>query len=473
MRKRIEKDQIGEIEVDSDSLVGIHTQRALSNFNVSGRMVPSVLISAYAEVKLACARTNYQLGYITEKLYKSIEIACKEMIIGELNKYIKVDFYQGGAGTSTNLTICEVLANRTLQLLGKEPGDYSNCHPIETLNLHQSTNDTYPTALKVSIYKLLKKLETEITLLQEEFQDKEKQYSDVILIGRTELMDAVPMTFGRKFGAWAEAFNRDRWRVYKATERIRVVNLGGTAIGTGLGAPREYIFKVVDELRSITQLPFSRAENMVEATQNADVFVEVMGMLKAHAMNLMKLSGDLRVLSMGPDAGISELRLPEIQAGSSIMPNKVNPVVPEMMAQVAFQVAAFDQAIAWAVGSGQLELNAFLPLIAGNMIESLEILISTNRITREKCIADIQVNVETCKKHAMSSRAITTVLVPIIGYEKATEIAFAMKNESLDFYQAAEKIAGLKKETCDKLLTPEAVNALGFKITESEKIKKE
>ncbi len=459
---RIEKDFLGEREVPENALWGIHTERARENFKVSSRRVPPRLIHAYGEVKLACARVNQRLGYLEEHRGNAIQAAASEVLAGQWDEEIVVDAYQGGAGTSTNMNINEVIANRALQIMGKKPGDYSHCDPLEHVNLHQSTNDTYPTALRIAVFKALKELEKEVTQLQAAAQEKEQEFSHVFKIGRTELMDAVPMTLGRTFGAWAEVLARDRWRIFKCTERIRVVNLGGTAIGTGLGAPRKYIFQVGEELRIITGLPLARAENLLEATQNQDILVEVMGMIKTHAMNLMKMSGDLRLLNMGPDAGIGEVRLPALQAGSSIMPHKVNPVIPEMLTQVAIQVFGFDQAITWAAGSGQLELNAFLPLIALNMLESLDLLQAADHLAAKKCLRQIQADEKKCHENACRSQAIAAVLVPLIGYHQAAEVAKLMQEKQVPFEQAANEITGLTLEECQALLAPHAVNALGF-----------
>jgi aspartate ammonia-lyase len=459
---RIEKDILGEKEIPDHVLWGIHTARALENFPVSGRKIPNRLIHAYGEVKLACCRVNARLGYLDQHIADAIEKASLEMSQGLLDSHVCVDAFQGGAGTSTNLNVSEVLANRALQILGNKPGDYIVCDPFLQVNLHQSTNDTYPTALKVAAFRAFKELEAAVNHLQEAAQSKEREFSHIVKIGRTELMDAVPMTLGRTFGAWAEALSRDRWRLFKCTERIRVVNLGGTAIGTGLGAPRDFIFQASDELRTVTGLPLARAENLVDATQNLDVFVEVSGIVKAHAMNLLKISGDLRILSMGPDAGLAEIVLPALQAGSSIMPGKINPVIPELMAQVAIQVSALDQAITWAVGSGQLELNAFLPLIAVDLLESLELLIAVNRLAADFCLAGIRANEGRCLELVSRSLALTTALLPVAGYHKANEVARLMREEKISFEEASQRILGLTSEQCRALLSPEALNALGY-----------
>ncbi len=459
---RTERDMLGTRELPADALWGIHTARAVDNFALSGRRVHPALIHAYGEVKLAAATANHELGFLDAAQYEPLALACREMAAGGLDDHILVDAFQGGAGTSTHLNVCEVLANRALILAGRAPGDYAFIDPVEHVNLHQSTNDTYPTALRIAVFRGLKRLEPILTGLQEQCQAKEREFAGVLRTGRTEMMDAVPTTLGRTFGAWGEAFARDRWRVYKCTERIRVVNLGGTAVGTGLGAPRSYIFRVIDDLRAIVGLPLARAENLFEATQNCDVYVEVSGILKAVATNLLKVSGDLRLMASGPAAGFGELVLPALQAGSSIMPGKVNPVVPEMMAQAAMQAAALDQAIATAAGSGQLELNAFLPLITADLLEMLDLLIGACRAASDKCIGGIAANAEHCRDQALHSGALATVLLPVVGYHAATEVARVMHEEGLDLFAAAEKVAGLPRAEIEALIAPAAVNALGF-----------
>jgi aspartate ammonia-lyase len=462
MSQRREHDSLGEKLIPVDALWGIHTARAVENFPVTGRRIAPELIHAFGSVKLAAARINKKLGFLPPDKADLIERASQEMSEGKLDDPILVDPLQGGAGTSTNLNVCEVIANRALVLAGHHPGDYNFIDPLEHVNLHQSTNDTYPTALKVAAYKLLKSLESAVTLLQETCQAKERDLAEVLKVGRTELMDAVPMTLGRTFGSWADALSRDRWRIYKCTERIRVVNLGGTAIGTGMGAARDYIFKVTEELRSITGLPLARAENLLDATQNMDVFVEVSGILQAHASNLMKIAADLRLLASGPDTGFAEINLPPMQTGSSIMPGKVNPVMTEMLTQVAIEVISDVSAITLAAGSGQLELNAFLPLIADKLLSMLRNLIAANRLTAEKCIRGITANVDHCRLMAFRSVALTTVLLPIIGYHKATKIAAYMRDNKTDIFIAAEAVANITPAQLEKLITPDAVNALGF-----------
>ena len=463
MKQRIETDLLGEKQIPDGVLWGIHTKRAMENFQLSGQPVHPELIKAYGEVKLACAETNINLGFLNDKTGKAEAItnACQELAAGLLNEHIVVDALQGGAGTSTNMNVNEVIANRALQILGNKPGDYSIISPLDDINLHQSTNDTYPTALKLAAIRMLRKLEQSILHLQEAFQQKEKEFENIVKIGRTQLQDAVLTTLGREMGAYAEAFNRDRWRIYKCEERLRVVNLGGTAIGTGLGAPRQFIFKVTDYLRENTGIGLARAENLFENTQNADVFVEVSGILKACATNIYKISNDLRLLSSGPDSGIGEISLPQQQAGSSIMPGKVNPVIPEAAAQIALVVMGNDQIITQAAGAGNLELNQFMPLIAHKLSENLELMEKASQMLNEKCISGITPNEEICRKNLENSTATITALIPEIGYEKASEIIKTARSENKSVKAAALLTGYITEEKFDILTSPEAVCRLG------------
>ncbi len=332
---------------------------------------------------------------------------------------------------------------------------------MEDINRHQSTNDTYPTALKVAAIGLLRHLEREVVALLEAFQTQEKALAHVVKIGRTQTQDAALTTLGREMSAYAEAFARDRWRIYKCEERLRVVNLGGTAIGTGLAAPRQYIFRVVDHLRAITGFGLARAENLIEATQNTDVFVEVSGILKALATNLLKIASDLRFLSSGPDAGIGELLLPPRQAGSSIMPGKVNPVIPEAVSQAAMQVMANDQIIAQASAMGHLELNPFLPLIADALLGSLDLLSNACTIFRRHCVDHLQANEDRCRRHVENSTASVTALVSLIGYDRASDLATSLRegNKSLRELVVEGNLA--TAEEFDQLISPESVTRLG------------
>ncbi len=463
METRTETDFLGSKQVPADVLYGIHTARALENFQLAQRPVHPKLIKAYGWVKLACTQINRQLGYFPEgKKADAIERACLEMAHGQLSGSVLVDALQGGAGTSTNMNVNEVIANRALQILGLPPGSYQTVSPLEDINLHQSTNDTYPTALKLAAIFLLRQLERALLNLQEAFQQKETEFGDVVKIGRTQLQDAILTTLGREMAAYAEAFNRDRWRIYKCEERLRVVNLGGTAIGSGLGAPRQFIFQVTDRLRELTNTSLARAENLMENTQNSDVFVEVSGILKACATNLIKTANDLRLLSSGPDAGFGEINLPPLQAGSSIMPGKINPVIPEAVIQVAMQVIGNDQVITQAAANGTLELNQYLPIIAHNLLENLNLLERAAASLNYKCVKGITANSDKCREQVINSTAIITALIPALGYEQCTEIVQRARITNTSIRNIVLNENYLTALEFEALVSPEAVNKLGF-----------
>jgi aspartate ammonia-lyase len=446
----------------ADCLWGIHTARALENFPLTQRPVHPALAHAFGSVKLACAQINHELGYLTPTdKAEAIARACEAMARGELDEHLVVDCLQGGAGTSTHLNVNEVLANCALLFLDDRPGNYERVSPLDDVNLHQSTNDTFPTALKLAGLMQLQKLEKEVLALQEAFQEKEKELAHVVKVGRTQLQDAVLTTLGRSMGAYAEAFNRDRWRISKCQERLRVVNLGGTAIGTGLAAPRQFIFQVTDRLRDNTGLNLARAENLLENTQNADVFVEVSGILKAHAVSLIKVATDLRLMSSGPEAGLGEIKLPPRQAGSSIMPGKVNPVIPEAVAQAAMLYTGYDAALTQACAAGNLELNPFLPLVAHCLLNGCDLLANACMILRRHCIADLQADEARCASHVQGSTAAATALIGELGYRRVSDILQKMANtdQSLRDYVISNRI--LDAETFDQLISPEAVCRLG------------
>ncbi len=463
VKTRIESDFLGEKQIQTNALYGIHTQRAIENFPLTSRTIHPELIKAYGEVKLACVQINRELGFFSDDLKAdAIEKACSEITSGLLNEHILVDTLQGGAGTSTNMNMNEIIANRALQIMGKSPGNYMIISPLDDINLHQSTNDTYPTALKIAAIRLLRELEQSVLMLQEAFQQKEKEFASIVKIGRTQFQDAVLTTLGREMGAFAEAFNRDRWRIYKCEERLRVVNLGGTAIGTGIGAPRQFIFRVVDRLRENTGIGLARAENLTDNTQNADVFVEVSGILKALATNLFKISNDLRLLSSGPDAGFAEISLPQMQAGSSIMPGKVNPVIPEAVAQAAILSMGNDQVITHACSSGNLELNQFMPLIAHALLENITILKNACSILVAKCVSGISANKKNCQHHVENSTAIITALIPQIGYNKASEIIKIAKERNISVKESAIQSGLISQTEFNELTSAEVVCRLGF-----------
>jgi aspartate ammonia-lyase len=462
MSTRTDHDSLGFLDVPVQALWGVHTARARDNFPIALRPVHPELLRAFGVVKLACCKANAEGGHLVKDVATAIETACHELMDGGHLAECATDALQGGAGTSTNLAVCEVLANRALQILGKTPGDRAVIHPIDHVNLHQSTNDTYPTALKVAAIRLIRRLDQAVVALQEALQQQEKRWESVVCVGRTEYQDAVLMTMGRRFGAWAEGINRDRWRISKCEERLRVVNLGGTAIGTGLDAPRRYIFRATEILRQLTGLGLARAENLVEATQNADAFAEVSGILKALAVNLMKMCGDLRLLSSGPDTGFAEIKLPPRQAGSSIMPAKVNPVIPEAVTQVAMQVIANDVAITMACAAGSLELNAFLPLIADDLLTNLDLLARACDVLRTRCIEGIVVDEARCRFQVdRCATAAVTALVEFIGYEQSAAIAKEARVSGTPIKELVVARGLMTTEAFESAIAAEAVTRLG------------
>jgi aspartate ammonia-lyase len=458
---RVEHDWLGERAIPAGALSGIHTARAVESFPLAGRPVHRRLVHAYGWVKLAAVLANAELGKLPPRIVPALKLACEELARGELDEHVVVDALQGGAGTSTNMNVNEVLANRALQHLGEPLGSYDVVSPNDHVNLHQSTNDTYPTALRIAAIALLRELERSLVNLVEAFQEKEKAFADIVKLGRTEYQDAVLVTLGREMGAYAEAFGRDRWRVYKCEERLRTVNLGGTAVGTGLGAPRQYIFRVVDRLRELTGFGLARAENLLEATQNADVFVEVSGILKACATSLTKVSSDLRLLSSGPDGGLAELVLPPRQAGSSIMPGKVNPVIPEAVAQAALEVMAADACIAHAAALGSLELNPFLPLIAERLLTSIELLTRSADILRRFAVEGLEANREKCRALVETATATLTALVERLGYEAAQELARSAREQNTSLRTVVISRGYLTEAEFVALTSAESVNRLG------------
>ena len=453
MSTRTEHDLLGSLEVPAEAYYGIHTLRAAANFDLSGLRLHSELVRALAGVKKACAIANARTGYLEQPIADAICSACDEIASGKLADQFITDPFQGGAGTSANMNANEVIANRAIELLGGEKGDYDRLHPLDHVNLSQSTNDVFPTAVRIAAIRLLTPAAHAMADLQRALQAKEAEFAGVLKVGRTEMQDAVPVTLGQEFAAWAQAVQRDWWRLYKVEERLRQVNLGGTAVGTGLNADRRYVYVVVDILREITNLPLARAENMIDVTQNCDVFVEVSGLIKAAAVNLAKIAGDLRILSSGPKAGIGEIKLPPLQAGSSIMPGKVNPVATEAVSQAAFQIMANDTAIALAAMSGQLELNAFLPMLSHNLFQSLQLLRNAAKLLADECISGITADEARCTELLEGSFAILTALSPYIGYEAASDLAREAQETGKTIRQAALDKGLFTKERLDVILS--------------------
>ncbi len=455
MEFRTEHDLLGELNIPAQSYWGIHTQRAIDNFRVSSYKVPRELIRAVARVKHACCEANRELGFLDKTLAEAIITAASDIISGRLNDQFPLDALQGGAGTSTNMNVNEVIANRALEIMGHCKGDYQYCHPIEHVNLHQSTNDVYPTALKIACIEGVRLLSDAIAQFQGVLQKKEKEFSEYMIIGRTELQEAIPMTLGAQFSSFAEAISRDRWRTFKCEERLRVINLGGTAIGTGLTAPRRYIFLVNDKIRALTGFGLTRGENLIDQTANTDVFVEVSGILDSHSANMIKICNDLRLLHM-----LGEIRLTPVQAGSSIMPGKVNPVVLESIISTALKVSSNHSLISNAVSRGSLQINEFLPLIAFALLESLSLLTSASKMAVSH-ISNCDAIPERCSSHVNSSTAFATALVPHIGYEKAEALVEEFQRSGgEDFKQFL--IEHMGEEFIDSVLSPQALMSLGF-----------
>ena len=455
MNDRTEKDGLGELEVPADAYWGIHTERARRNFALTGRTAPEPLIRALIMVKKACALANRELGYLAAEKADVILAACDELIGGAPVGQFPVDALQGGAGTSTHMNVNEVIANRALERMGLAKGDYARLHPIEDVNLHQSTNDVYPTALKIAAIFGLRQLSESVAGLQNAFQKKEKEFSGIVKIGRTEMQEAVPLTLGAEFSAFAEAFARDRWRTFKCEERLRTVNLGGTAVGTGLTAPRNYIFLVIERLREVTGLGLTRGENAVDQTANADCFVEVTGMLNACAVNLIKVSRDLRLLHF-----LEEIELPTVQAGSSIMPGKVNPVILEAVISAGMKVRADHGLVGEAASAGTLQINEWLPVLALALLESIDLLTRAAGMLAPH-VAGIRANAEKCRERANRSPTLITAFLPHIGYDRAQELAHEFKaSGQTDFRGFLEQRLG--RELVDKTLSPENLTALGY-----------
>jgi aspartate ammonia-lyase len=450
----MEADALGALEVPADAYWGIHTERARRNFQVSGRPVAPALIRALALVKQAACLTNRGLGCLDPARAQALLGACEAVAGGALADQFPLDALQGGAGTSTNMNVNEVLANLALERLGRPKGDYAGMHPLDHVNLHQSTNDAYPTALRVAALGRLGELGAAVAGLQGLLQRKEAEFGRVIKMGRTELVEAVPMTLGAEFSAFAEALARDRWRVAKCEERLRVVNLGGTAVGTGLGAPRAYIFQVTDALRGLTGLNLCRAENLVDATANQDALVEVAGILKAHACNLYKLAQDLRLL-----AAFGEVSLPALQAGSSIMPGKVNPVALECVIQSSLWAQAQEGLVARAVQGSSLQICEFMPLAADALLGMLDCLTQADRMLAGH-LEGLTADAPACARRVWQAPTVVTALLPTLGYAAAGALAQGYQaGGGGDLRSFLEGRLG--KEALEQALSPAALTALG------------
>jgi len=422
---RTEHDLLGDREVPVDVYWGVHTLRAIENFPISGTPISSctALIVALAQIKQAAAQTNHDLGLLDVRRCDAIVQACQEIIAGELHEQFVVDVIQGGAGTSTNMNANEVIANRALEILGAVRGDYATLHPNEHVNIGQSTNDVYPSALKIATWQGIQGLIVAMEELREAFASKASEFDDVLKMGRTQLQDAVPMTLGQELRTYAVMIGEDQARLREASSLICELNLGATAIGTGITAHPAYAAQVITRLRDLTGIPLETAPDLVEATQDCGAFVQLSGVLKRVAVKLSKTCNDLRLLSSGPRAGLGEINLPARQAGSSIMPGKVNPVIPEVVNQVAFEVIGNDMTVTFAAEAGQLQLNAFEPIIAHSIHKSITHLGRACQVLARHCVRGITANREVMRASVENSIGIVTALNPYIGYANATSVA--------------------------------------------------
>lgn len=456
-RTRREHDLLGDRDVPFESYYGVQTLRGIENFNISGvtlNFFPS-LIDALAMVKEAAADANFELELIDKPIRDAIVAACNEIKNGKFHNHFIVDMIQGGAGTSTNMNANEVIANRALELLGHEKGEYQYCHPNNHVNLSQSTNDAYPTAVKIALVNSNKKLVEVLESLIVSFDRKAKEFAHIIKMGRTQLQDAVPMTLGQAFEAYAVTLREEIERLNQNARLFLEVNMGATAIGTGINSEPDYSEKVVNHLRRITGMEVVLASNLVEATQDTGSFVIYSSAVKRLAVKLSKICNDLRLLSSGPRTGINEINLPPMQPGSSIMPGKVNPVIPEVVNQIAFKVIGNDLTVTMAAEGGQLELNVFEPVIVQSLFESIEMLKNGMNTLKYRCIDGITANEERCRELVHNSIGLVTALNPVLGYETSTELAKDALMNNRSVYELVLEKKLLTKEQLDLILAPE------------------
>lgn len=436
MYTRIEHDFLGELEIPQNAYYGIQTARAMHNFQITGQSIASIpeLIIALAQVKKAAATANVRLEVLEEDIFSAICQSCDEIISGKWHDQFPVDCIQGGAGTSTNMNANEVIANRSLEIMGYEKGEYQYCHPNNHVNCSQSTNDVYPTALRIALYSKLAGLISALCYLQKGFLQKSKEFTDVVKIGRTQLQDAVPITLGMEFCAYATTLEEDINRLNEARELLLEVNIGATAVGTGICSPSGYFPLVVQILAEVTGHAIVPSKNLVEATWDTGAYVQISSVLKRTATKISKICNDLRLLSSGPRGGLNEIILPQVQPGSSIMPGKVNPVIPELVNQICFDIIGKDVTISIASESAQLELNAMEPIIAFCLFNGIDHLTRGIITLQDLCIYGIKANKEHCKHILEKNISSITTLIPFLGYEKATEIAREASKSNLSIY---------------------------------------
>ncbi len=456
---RVEHDLLGEREVPDDKYYGIQTLRALENFQITGIPISHypVFIDSLINVKKAAALANQELGLLPQDIAEAIVKACDEILSGKYLDQFVVDVIQGGAGTSTNMNANEVIANLALESLGYEKGRCEIVHPNNHVNMSQSTNDVYPTAIRLTLYLKLETLMADMGQVKQDLEEKGKEFSDVIKMGRTQLQDAVPMTLGQEFDAYAVMVGEDIQRVKEAQSLIREINIGATAIGTGLNAHPDYARIVTQKLRELTGIPVIESQNLVEATQDTGAYVQLSGVLKRVAVKLSKICNDLRLLSSGPRAGLNEINLPPMAPGSSIMPGKVNPIIPEVVNQVAFEVIGNDVSVTMAAEAGQLELNVMEPVIAYNLFTSIDMLSRACRTLAERALRGITANREQARRMVEHSVGLVTALNPMIGYEKATQVAEEALKTGRPVYDIVLEKGYLTREQLEEFLSPESM----------------
>jgi aspartate ammonia-lyase len=454
---RHEHDLIGDRDIPTDAYFGVHTLRAVENFPITGTPISIYpdLVRSLASIKLAAARANEELGLLDATRAEAIVAACEEIRAGHLHDQFVVDVIQGGAGTSTNMNANEVIANRALELMGHGKGQYRFLHPNEHVNMSQSTNDVYPTALKIAAYAGVLRLVDAMAYLRSAFEQKAEEFKDIVKMGRTQLQDAVPMTLGQEFSTYAVMLGEDEQRLKEAVLLICEINMGATAIGTGINAHPDYAAVICRHLRDDTGIPVVTAANLIEATQDCGSFVQLSGVLKRVAVKLSKTCNDLRLLSSGPRVGLGEINLPPMQAGSSIMPGKVNPVIPEVVNQIAFEVIGNDVTISFAAEGGQLQLNAFEPIIAHSLFKSVNHLRAGCLTLADRCVAGITANREHLRAGVDRSIGIVTALNPYIGYVNATEVAQAALASGRSVYDLVLERKLLTREELDRIMQPD------------------
>ncbi|WP_319780772.1 aspartate ammonia-lyase [Maridesulfovibrio sp.] len=454
---RREKDSLGTRDVYGHAYYGVQTLRAMENFSISGIYLNNFehMVEALAMVKKAAAQTNNELGTLDDTRMNAICQACDEILGGELHEHFTVDMFQGGAGTSTNMNANEVIANRGLEIMGYNKGEYHHLHPNDHVNCSQSTNDAYPTAIKLAVLLSSHDLICSLRVFRNALASKGEKFKDVLKMGRTENQDAVPMTLGQEFSAYAVMIDSSISTMEQTAEAFLDINLGATAIGTGINSPRGYADLVAKKLAAISGFPVRRAKNLVEATQNAGVFVRMSASLKLVAVQISKICNDLRALSSGPRCGLNEINLPPMQPGSSIMPGKVNPVLPEVMNQICYQVMGYDTVVSMAAESSELELCMAEPIIAYDLLHGMMILKNGCISLVERCISGIEANRDVCRSYVQSSIGLVTALVPVIGYEQSAAIAKEALGTDASVYDIVLAKGVLTKEQLDEILRPE------------------